>query len=674
MNLLQFVVIKLTFFLVIGILLGYFTEMDPVLALLMAISSLGVMGFLHFKSRLNESSIIGLCAAVATVFAGMATSEFHRAFQYTDQLKQADQAQSHLWKLKIKEELNPGSYYKRYIAEVETFDQQRSGGVILCRAKLNSSLAKIAMDDELLVRARPYEIKLPLNPHQFNYKRYLYHLGIEHQIDLKETNFLHLAQKRTTLTGLANRARNNLIDNIEKLNFGQAEMSVIQALLLGYRKAIDENTHRNYKYAGALHILAVSGLHVGIILLYLHYLLKPLELLPKGRILKLISCVILLWAFAFLAGFSASVVRAVTMYSFVAYALYLNRPGSSFNILALSIFFMLLVIDPMLLFQVGFQLSYAAVFSILWIYPKLIKYWNPGTIILKKAWQMFAVGLSAQAGVLPLTLFYFHQFPGLFFLSNILVVPFVGIILGMGIAVVILSLLASVPDYLVSVYNSLVLAMNETVAWIASQQNFVISDIYFDHLHLILTVALLVFLVRIMYRFETKRIFAALLCILAIQFWNHYTLFSTSSSQYLSLVHRVGVTALFYQTGSELRVITDDPEQVGSIVDSYKTAERIETVSFEQLNNVYKLKESRLLLIDNNYKKATPLPAAKIILLSNSPSINLDRILTLNPPELIVADGSNYTSYVSRWRRSCFQQNIPFHHTGTQGALRINLK
>ena len=119
-------------------------------------------------------------------------------------------------------------------------------------------------------------------------------------------------------------------------------MGVIQALLLGQRNEITAEIDTDYKDAGAYHILALSGLHIGILLGLLHFLLRPLELLPKGRTIKLIVIVLLLWAFALLAGLSASILRATTMFSFVAYALYLNRPTSHFNILALSLFFILL--------------------------------------------------------------------------------------------------------------------------------------------------------------------------------------------------------------------------------------------------------------------------------------------------------------------------------------------
>ena len=254
-------------------------------------------------------------------------------------------------------------------------------------------------------------------------------------------------------------------------------MGIIQALLLGQRNSISTETYDNYKDAGAVHILAVSGLHIGILLLLLQFLFRPLEILPKGRTIKLVVIVLLLWCFAFLAGLSASVVRAVTMFSFVAYALYLNRPSNTFNILALSMFFILLLFNPMLLFQVGFQMSYAAVFSIVWIYPMLQRFWTPKNSVLQKIWQLLSVSIAAQLGVLPISLFYFHQFPGLFFISNLLIVPFLGLLLGMGILVMVLALLDILPDFLVLWYNRIISLMNSVVEWVAQQEAFIFKNI-----------------------------------------------------------------------------------------------------------------------------------------------------------------------------------------------------
>jgi len=230
----------------------------------------------------------------------------------------------------------------------------------------------------------------------------------------------------------------------------------VNALLLGQRTDISSGTYDAYKNAGAVHLLAVSGLHIGILLWILHMVFRPVELLPKGKTIKLLVLLVALWSYAVLAGLSASIIRAVSMFSFVAYALYLNRPANTFNILALSIFFVLLAFDARLLYSPGFQMSYAAVFAIVWIYPKLQAIWRPGQWLPRKIWQLLSVSLAAQLGVLPISLFYFHQFPALFFVSNLLVVPFLGLLLGTGFLIALLALFQLLPPALALVYEEII--------------------------------------------------------------------------------------------------------------------------------------------------------------------------------------------------------------------------
>ena len=154
----------------------------------------------------------------------------------------------------------------------------------------------------------------------------------------------------------------------------------------------------------------------------------------------------LLWCFALIAGMSASVVRAVTMFSFVAVGLsFKRRKTILFSLISSA--FLLLLVKPMFLFDVGFQLSYLAVFGIVWVQPKLANLFNCKYWFFRKVWSMCSVSIAAQMGVLPLSLYYFHQFPGLFFLSNVLIIPFLGAILMGGILVIILALSNMLPPF-----------------------------------------------------------------------------------------------------------------------------------------------------------------------------------------------------------------------------------
>jgi len=274
--------------------------------------------------------------------------------------------------------------------------------------------------------------------------------------------------------------------------------------------------YQQYSSAGVIHILAVSGLHVGIILLILQLLLRPLEYLRKGRFIKTLIIVALLWCFAIIAGLSPSVVRAVTMFSIVAIGMNMKRPTSIFNTLAISMF-ILLLLKPMFLFDVGFQLSYLAVFAIVWIQPLLYKSWTPKYKGVDYFWQIFTVTIAAQIGVAPLSLFYFHQFPGLFFLSNLVIIPVLGLILGLGILVIFLALINALPEFMVTLYGGIISTLNNFVSWVAQQEAFLFRGISFGIVAVLLSYLLIVFGIRVIKNRRFKRLVPFLLTILIIQ-------------------------------------------------------------------------------------------------------------------------------------------------------------
>jgi competence protein ComEC len=546
-------------------------------------------------------------------------------------------------------------------------DDQKVSGKIILNFSADTLNQKYSVDDELLFYGEFDSVHPPINPHQFDYKAYLKRLGIYHQIRLNTANHFVMENSSKTIYGVAAAFRNTISAKLREANFGKDELGIIQALLLGQRNDISETTYNNYKNAGAVHILAVSGLHIGILLLLLDFFLRPIERLPKGKTLKLVTIVTLLWSFAFLAGLSASVVRAVTMFSFVAYALYLNRPSNTFNILALSMFAILMVFNPMLLFQVGFQMSYAAVIAIVWVYPLLQRLWFPKNKIVRKVWQLLSVSIAAQLGVLPISLFYFHQFPGLFFVSNLLIVPFLGLILGMGILVIVLALLNSLPAFLVDGYDSLIRWMNTIIEWVAQQEAFIFTNISFDRVQLVLSYLMVISLLILFSKVTFKRTALFLSCLIGFQLWSFYSIYKTGKKETLFLAHQTKNSILIHQTGNALSVLSYNKEATKRIITDYKVAEHIKTIEHRPLQNSYKFKKKNIVVIDSFGSYIST--KANYLLLTRSPKINLGRLLDSVRPKQVIADGSNYRSYIKRWKTTCSKRKIPFHYTGDKGVF-----
>jgi competence protein ComEC len=576
--------------------------------------------------------------------------------------------------LKIREVLKSNNYSERYVAHVKYMDSINVSGKILLNMSLDTTKGPLRVDDEIVVFTTLQPITPPLNPHQFNYKKYLSNLGIEYQIKLASNNYFLKSTATKTVFGKAAQMRGHIIENLKKENFGGEELGVIQALLLGQRNEITAEINTDYKNAGAYHILALSGLHIGILLGLLHFLLRPLELLPKGKTIKLVVIVLLLWSFAIMAGLSASILRAVTMFTFVAYALYLNRPTGNFNILALSLFFILLILDPLLLFQVGFQLSYAAVFSIVWIFPLLQKLWVPQMWFLKKGWELVSVSIAAQLGVLPISLYYFHQFPGLFLVSSLLILPFLTFILGFGILVIALSLTNSLPPILVTAYDTVIRWMNTIIGTVAKQENFLFRNISFDAVQLIVSYGIIISMVMVFTKASYKRVMVFLVLILCFQLYILGNRHLTKQKETLVIGHITRNTTLIHQTGQKITTLTNNPKASTRMANDYAVAQNITKLEYLPLTNTYLIADESLVIIDSSLVLLPKNYNISTLLLTQSPKINLERLLDSVRPKIVIADGSNYNSYVERWKATCHKKNIPFHSTAEKGALIYNLR
>ncbi|MEM9000172.1 MAG: ComEC/Rec2 family competence protein [Bacteroidota bacterium] len=661
MHLFKFISVKLTIALILGIVIGFYAQIGlsyPFLVLFFLLLAIA-MGL---QKRNGLPFFEGL-AVLTTVALGIFVVTLSQSKYLSSHYTKQQSTENATWELKVTAIVKPTTYYRRYLVKAMSIDHQKVTGTLLLNSPLD--IENLQIDDELVVVGTISSIAAPRNPHQFNYKSHLEKKGIYHQIHTHTGRYLKAPQPAMTVFGIAQQYRQQLIEKLQKESFGKNELSIIQALLLGQRNDISAETYTNYKDAGAVHILAISGLHIGIFLLLLQFFLKPMERIRYGKPLKLVLIVALLWAFAFLSGLSPSVVRAVTMFSFLAYALHLNRPTNTFNTIALSMFFILLV-NPLFLFQVGFQMSYAAVFSIVWLHPKLQRFWYPDHRLARKIWQLFSVSIAAQLGVLPISLFYFHQFPALFFISNLLIVPFLGILLGFGILVLLLTSFGILPKFLALTYNFMIGAMNTVVEWVAQQESFVFRDISFDGVQLTIAYFLIIALVHACSRPNFRNIAFTMAGVITLQSWALYQQVQLRKNETVVVAHQTANSILIHQKGNHLQVYSTKENKADQIISDYKIAERIVTIAHSPLQNSYVFNGKTLFVMDST--KVYP-PKVDYLLLTQSPKINLSRLLDRIAPDLIIADGSNYSSTVRLWKETCLNKKIAFHATAEKGAF-----
>src|SRR5690606_29121183 len=256
-----------------------------------------------------------------------------------------------------------------------------------------------------------------------------------------------------------------------------------------------------------------------------------------------------------------------------------------YNILAISMFFLFLF-KLSFLFDVGFQLSYTAVFAIVWIQPVVYKWWVPKLRPVNYLWQLFTVTIAAQIGIIPLSLYYFHQFPGLFFVSNLVIIPFLGIILGFGILVIVLTLLNILPGFIADFYGSIISTMNNFIAWIARQEDFLFRDINFNWLLLITSYIFVVCFVLMLRQFHPKRMITLLVSVLILQITFIYNKYESQKNNSLIVFHKNRESLLGFHKNNTLTV-SDQNYHEKSVIKNYKIENNIKTVEFGNRKDLY---------------------------------------------------------------------------------------
>ncbi|HET8858918.1 ComEC/Rec2 family competence protein [Marivirga sp.] len=302
------------------------------------------------------------------------------------------------------------------------------------------SLSKeLKYGDQLLVKSRLTELEPPKNPLEFNYKRFLGFDQVYHQQYVPSRKWLKISEENGDLIISASIKTGQYLEDIMNENIlNERSLAIAKALTLGIKDELDNELRNAYASAGAMHVLAVSGLHVGIIFLLISTLLKKWRNHKRGRYFFAIINISVLWTYAFITGLSPSVQRAAMMFSFIILAQAMKRQTNIYNTLAASAF-VLLSFNPFLLFSVGFQLSYLAVLGIVFFQPKLYSLLQFKFILWDKLWAITCVSIAAQLATAPLGLLYFHQFPTYFFLSNLVVIPAAFVILNSSLFLLIIS-------------------------------------------------------------------------------------------------------------------------------------------------------------------------------------------------------------------------------------------
>jgi competence protein ComEC len=572
----------------------------------------------------------------------------------------------------ITDRLRSTPTYHRYYADVIAVNDKKTSGKLLIRMQKEDA-HKLDLGFTLKTADLLNPIHASKNIGSFNYKSYLLSIGVRHQLEL--TDFVELKRKVFSLMTWLRGLKQQKLDAIEFSSFKEETKQLVMALILGERSELDRAWMDRYAQAGIVHILAISGLHMGLLMVLLGWIYIPLRLLPQGNYLQVFMIILSLWCYALLTGASASVIRAATMFSLFSIGTYLKRSPPTLYLLLLS-FGILVYSNPLYIKQLGFQMSYLAVFGILILQPILLKILSIKNKLLHRFWVMTTVTLAAQIAVSPLAIYHFHQFPGLFLITNWMVLPFVALYLYLGIGSLILLHWQLLPTFLIDLLNLMTASLNNFVRWVVNQKAFFFEELRLSMYDVILIYALLLFLYFDYIKMKKRILLGLFLGIMLLQWFAHQAREAQERTTAVWLMPAYNNTVLFYKNKKTLRIFcTQEISESNRLVKEFQNEFRIDRIQIEELKNTYVIEGKTLFFIDCLWAENFDFKKQRnLLVLTKNTRVNLEAMLLQNQIDQIIVDGSSYPSVKTRWKKTCAQYNIPFYDLQQDGPYLLSSK
>jgi len=371
------------------------------------------------------------------------------------------------YQVRINEPPEEKSKSVKIIVDIISRNDTVVSGKALAYVKKDVNSIQLRYGDILLVKSEFKETRSNGNPFEFNYPSYLKLFDIHHQGFIDSGKWLAISRSENKLFKVTYEISSYLSSVISESNLNAENKAIAKALLIGQKDDLSKEVLRIYSSAGAMHVLAVSGLHVGIVMMILMFILKPIKRFRKGKLIFLLVVLFGVWFYAFVTGLSPSVLRSSLMFSFIVVGKELERETSVYQSILVSAL-LLLIVDPLVLFKVGFQLSYLAVIGVVYIQPKIYRLFYIKYKPIDYLWRISSVSIAAQLATFSLGLYYFHQFPNFFLVSNLIVIPLAGVILVLGISYLIFSEVPYLSDLILNELSGVLSFMNSTVDWVKS--------------------------------------------------------------------------------------------------------------------------------------------------------------------------------------------------------------
>jgi len=559
-------------------------------------------------------------------------------------------------------------------------------GKLLVYFSKDSAAQQLHYGDKILIHKNLQQIKNSGNPGAFNYERYAAFQQTFHNVFLKEKDWVLLPEKNVNIFWqFIYAARQKIIANLQKnISSGKDELGIAEALLIGYTNDLDKDLVQAYSNTGVVHIIAISGMHLALIYVLLVWLFAKIPFINKSKWLQLLLVLACLWLFSLLTGGAASVLRSAVMFTFISVGKTFFKQASIYNSLAASAFVMLCY-NPYYLWDVGFQLSYLAVGGIVIFQKPIYNLLYIKNKWVDKIWQMVAVTTAAQLLTFPVCIYYFHQFPMLFLITNLIAVPLSTIILYAEIFVTAFSwipfvgmMAGKISGWLLWLMNQFILGINRLSFAVWNNIPATVFTTWLLYAVVIFTAAWLLHKNKVMLR-------AALFFVLAFVVTHSFMALQILQQQKIIVYNVPQHRAVDFVSGSNYHFTGDSILLEDGLLQNFHLKPGRVALQLSQHKDAlpelfaagifYQFGTKKILFIDKPL--TIELPARKIdvdiIIISKSPKLYIPQLARVFNCSQYVADASNSLWKIDKWKKDCTTLNLRFHSIPEQGAFVLDL-
>lgn len=576
------------------------------------------------------------------------------------------QQKNHLSRMKIR---------IRQVVNVEGLTRTCNGWLLLT---IETAAERPQYGQLLMLKAKYKANPEPLNPNEFNYGQYLSKHGMWHQSYLKGAQVRILSDEGggNKLVGYALQLRRRMLKKMELYITKQDENAVASSLVLGYRADLSKEMMNAFSTTGTIHVLAVSGMHVGIIFIVVSF---SLSWMKKNSILASLRCLLLVttvWAYAILTGLSVSILRAALMLSFVIVSTSFNQRRNVYNSLAASAFILLLY-EPQYLLEIGFQMSYLAVIAIIWLMPKLEAIYKGSNKFIKWVLGYVMLSVAAQLATFPLAMYYFHFFPVYFLPANLFIVFPVTIMIYGGFVLLLFlphgALAATYGMYMQEMMSFLLKGLE----WISALPMAKIDAIWIDPYHCMMIYFTIICLcLAFIYRNKLCLKLALMASVFLASCYS-YAQFSRLTQQRIIVYQMQRDMAIAVLNGNRALIVSNLTNKHASkmqyavqpAIQRYAHKNKINWINERQRYRseavVYEEKCIRVagksFVIYDDVKQNIPEEKIDWLLIRNGAVADLATFLALKQVDLLLVDASNSAAKSAQYRAIAAQQRISLY-------------